>query len=124
MRIYQTVNTTDNEFPSEFIEAKGTKTVTVLSVSLIYEDPVASTDADKYYRHLNFFHLHGSFVHQHDFLNHYVCEVNSNKKIEPKTFELGRNERSFKIWFTDYTFKQLTLDSHYYFTVEMLLEVN
>ena len=123
IKIYQTVNTAENDFPSEFIEAKGIKTVSVLSVSLVYES-AESTDSDKYYNHLNFFHLHASFVHQHDFLDHYVCEVNSHKKLEPKIFELGRNERSFKIWFSDYAFKNITLNSQYYFTVELLLEVN
>ena len=123
IKIYQTVNTVQNDFPSEFIEAKGVKTVSVLSVSLVYESSESDV-SDKYYHHLNFFHLHSSFVHQHDFLDHYVCEINSNKKLEPKIFELGRNERSFKIWFSDYAFNKITLDSHYYFTVELLLEVN
>ena len=122
IKIYQTVNTANNEFPSEFIEAKGVKTVSVLSVSLVYES--SSDDENKYYHHLNFFHLHSSFVHQHDFLDHYVCEINSHKKLEPKIFELGRNERSFKIWFSDYAFKNITLDPNYHFTVELLLEVN
>ena len=123
MRIYQTVNTLQNDFPSEFIEAKGEKSVTVLSVSLVYESSDSSAE-DKYYHHLNFFHLHASFVHQHDFLNHYVCEINSNKKIEPKVFILGRNERAFKVWFTDYAFNDVAINNRYYFTVELLLEVD
>lgn len=123
MRIYQTINTTQNEFPSEFIEAVGKKYVTVLNVSLIQEGE-NSTTTDKYYNHLNFFHLHASFVHQHDFLHNYVCEINSNKALIAKTYELARNERSFKIWFSDYAFREVKpSDGSYYFVVELLLEV-
>ena len=120
MKLYFSTNTLTNQYPSEFIESRNPKSVEVLSVSLVYEDPEESTDELKIYEVMEHAQLHASFVHQNDSMNHFVCEANQDQS-HIKSFPQSRNDTTFTLWFTDYAGRAITIDTNHHFVVELLL---
>ena len=119
MKQYFSTNTLNNNYPSEFIESQAPKRIEVLRVSLIYEDPEESTDTTKVYEEIDHAQLHASFVQENDCMDHYVCEVNTDNIV--KEYCLHNNERSFRLWFTDYASRPITIDENHHFVVELRL---
>ena len=121
MRIYYTTNQPINYYPDEFITSKGPKSVYVLNVSLVYEDPDQSTSTQKVWEPIEHSQLHASFVQRDDMLDHYVCETNQPLN-SLKCFEQANNNRSFTLWFTDYAQREIVLSPNHHFIVELMLQ--
>ena len=118
LQIYFNTNTLETEYPSEFVESLNPKSVSVINCVLFYEDPNASNSENKVFYQMTNFHLHASFVHGTDSLNHLVGSIHDNMKI--KIFPQSRTDTKFKVWFSDYANRELDMNN-YYFTLELLL---
>ena len=121
MKIYYTTDQLINYYPEEFITSKNPKSVQVLNVSLVYEDPTQSTATEKVWQPMKHCQLHASFVQRDDMLDHYVCET-CQPITSVKTFEQANNARSFELWFTDYAQREITITNNHHFIVELMLQ--
>ena len=104
-------------YPPEFIESGNRKYVHVINVYLFIEDPDDNTS----YSCPNAYSIHGSFVQDADYLDHYICFANS-PIYKRKKYEQFSATKSFSLWFTDYSGTHVDLPTNGHVVVELMLE--
>ena len=102
-------------YPSDFIESKNLKFITVIAVDLWLEDQ----DGD--YIRPTFVTFHSDFVQLEPHLNHFVCVCNQQLE-QRKRFEQVRATQGFNWWLCDYKGQRMELNEDVHLIVELMLE--
>ena len=102
-------------YPSDFVESRNLKFITVIAVDLWLEDE----DGD--YIRPNFVTFHSDFVQLEPHLDHFVCVCNQQLE-QRKKYEQVRATQGFNWWLCDYKGQRMELNEDVHLIVELMLE--
>lgn len=106
-KTYFIVDQFNNNFPTNFVTAKGKKHISVRYCRCVFKDYIVAD-----------IELHASFVRRDDYFNGFVCFANT-LLTKYRKYEYESSKPEFRIWFTNMDGEAVDVQK---FKLEMTLE--